>query len=72
MFKVVLQSMSYLSELSSGKTSLAKDATGGREGGVNCLEGTPALSKSEAVSEAFWRVSALRALGAVGRAGGWR
>ena len=62
--------MSHLRELSCGKTSLAREATGGREGGVNCLEGTAALSKSETV--AFWRVSVLRAFGAVGRAGGWR
>ena len=64
--------MSHLRELSSGKTSLARDTTGGREGGVNCLEGTPALSKSEMVDAVFWRLSVLRALGAVGRAGGWR
>ena len=69
---LVCQSISHLRELSSGKTSLARDTTGGREGGVNCLEGTPALSKSETVDAVFWRLSVLRALGAVGRAGGWR
>ena len=56
----------HLRELSSGKTSVSKDLTGGREGGVSCLEGTLPLSMS-----AFSRFSVFRALGWVGRAGGW-